>query len=93
MESSVDEEEHKRTGRDLFKKKVPKNYFLNHNSSGSDEESDEESEEDENAHEQNVFNQQNAFGMQVFSQKAVPKKAYARGGFGGFNFGAPTYQA
>lgn len=56
MESSVDEEEHKRTGRDLFKKKVPKNYFLNHNSSGSDEESDEESEENENAHEQNVFN-------------------------------------
>lgn len=63
MESSVDEDEEKKTGRDLFKKKVSKSYFFNNFSSDSEYNDDESEEEDEDVHEQNVFNQQNAFGL------------------------------
>lgn len=73
MESSVDEEEEKKLGRDLFKKKVAKNFFYNYNSSGSEYSEEESEEEDEEAHEQNVFNQQNAFGMNVFAKSAARK--------------------
>jgi hypothetical protein len=89
-------EEVKDTGRDLFhKKNAGKNMIY-----GSEDDSDYDNESDsdesyQNRQERNAFNQQNAFGMNVFNSNPFPRVAYAkkavRGGglFGNQpNFGA-----
>ena len=69
------EEEVVETGRDLFKKKVNMHNPMINVPYGSEEESYGSEDESDQAinerHEQNVFNNQNAFGMTVFAQ---PKK-------------------
>jgi len=61
------------TGRDLFKKKVDLHNPMINVAYGSEDESygsDDISDEDMmDRHEQNVFNNQNAFGMKVFAPK------------------------
>jgi hypothetical protein len=63
--------------QDLFVKKA---VFNDYDEEDESEGSDEDSDEDE-VHQETVFNQQNAFGMQVFAQPA--RKPY--GGYNQFN--------
>lgn len=72
MEGGSDEEVVE-TGRDLFKQKVNMHNPMINVPFGSDDDSAYESEEESDQamnekHEQNVFNNQNAFGMSVFGQ-------------------------
>jgi hypothetical protein len=74
-----DSEDIVETGRDLFKNKVNRHNPMINVPYGSEDESDGSESEDETdeamneKHEQNVFNNQNAFGMNVFKQPATKK--------------------
>ena len=89
MASDEDSEEEKvDTGKDLFKKQA-KNRHFGYGSEDDDYDSEDgsESEESEDHHEQNVFNNQNAFGMNVFGNtggRAPMKRTAMKKGFGGF---------
>lgn len=62
------DEDNAKTGRDLFRQKVTKRNVFFNNGYGSEDDSEysESESEESDAHEQQVFNQQNAFGMNVF---------------------------
>lgn len=44
-----------------------------------EEDEDEESEDEDDVHQENVFNQQNAFGMQVYAAKRAVKQPWSFG--------------
>ena len=50
-----------------------------------EEEEDEESEDEDDQHQENVFNQQNAFGMQVFGNRRPVTRFNGGFGFNQFN--------
>jgi hypothetical protein len=47
-----------------------------------EEDEDEESEDEDDQYQENVFNQQNAFGMQVFNNNMHQRPTRYNGGFG-----------
>ena len=56
-----------------------------------DEDEEEESEDEDDLHQENIFNQQNAFGMQVYNQRAPRAAVPSSSVFGApWGFGAPT---
>jgi hypothetical protein len=79
------------TGKNLFRGKVKKSTMWQNYGSEDESDQDEESE-DESAHEQNVFNNQNAFGMQMFNRKKATRRMFPPR-FGGGLFGQPSYAA
>ncbi len=79
------------TGKNLFRGKVKKSTMWQNYGSEDESDQDEESE-DESAHEQNVFNNQNAFGMQMFNRKKATRRPFPPR-FGGGLFGQPSYAA
>ena len=79
MDSENEDEVNAKTGRDLFNKKtLSTNIFFGGQQNGSDSDEDEydEEEDEEDKHEMNVFNQQNAFGMQVFAKRSARPAKY-----------------
>lgn len=67
MVSDEDSDEEKvDTGKDLFKKDKKRIFGYGSEEEDYDSEDESDSEESEDRHEQNVFNNQNAFGFNVF---------------------------
>lgn len=86
MDSDNDEKE-KNGGFAKHTQKKHQNMFatgaLHHVDYGDEydeEDEDEESEDEDDQYQENVFNQQNAFGMQVYNTRA--RAAHGFGGFG-----------
>ena len=88
VEMECDDDKPTDTGRDLFKKRKVGQLLFDYD---DEEESDKDSDESEDSqHEQNVFNQQNAFGMNVMNvrTKKTARKMPAR--HFGNRFGMPA---